>query len=82
MAVLMPHVFDMAEFKREIVLRDALACWSRNGSSSGQPYDLRNWEAAPWFLQKWKMLVDGEEGQIWKQSSWWWAVTDTVQVTQ
>ena len=41
------------------------------GNGNGQPWDMRSWEAAPWFVKKWKILIDGEEGETRKQSSWW-----------
>lgn len=70
MWTLMPHVFDLADFKNDIIFNGALVCWTSN--SSFHPWDMRSWEAAPWFLEKWRMLLDGECGEIWQQSSWWW----------
>jgi hypothetical protein len=74
LTALMPHTFDHFDFKRDIYVNGGLVCWKTNGSA--QPWDMRSWEAAPWFLSKWKMLVDGESGEIWKQSSWWWGLRD------
>ncbi|KAH8888463.1 hypothetical protein GQ53DRAFT_239913 [Thozetella sp. PMI_491] len=65
----MPHIFSLSEFKQDLYMKEALVCWRTRGD--GQPWDMRSWEAQPWFLAKWKMLVDGEQGEIWKQSSWW-----------
>ncbi|KAJ9133854.1 hypothetical protein NKR23_g10464 [Pleurostoma richardsiae] len=65
----MPHVFDIMELKVDIYVRGGLVCWV--GGTSGQPWDMRSWEAAPWFLRKWRLLVDGEDGELWKSSVWW-----------
>ncbi|KAI0160679.1 hypothetical protein GGR57DRAFT_390079 [Xylariaceae sp. FL1272] len=69
----MPHVFDKYEFKRDIYINGALVCW-RNARGTGQPWDKRSWEASPWFLEKWRMIVDGETGDMWKASSRWWSM--------
>ncbi|KAH8657678.1 hypothetical protein BX600DRAFT_467996 [Xylariales sp. PMI_506] len=76
LSVMMPHTFDQLDFKRDIYVHSGLVCWKSNGSA--QPWDMRNWEAAPWFLSKWRTLVDGENGEIWKHSSWWWTLRDMV----
>ncbi|EXJ70007.1 uncharacterized protein A1O5_07080 [Cladophialophora psammophila CBS 110553] len=72
MVTFMPHAFNLANFKNDIFTNGALVCLPT--SSNRQPWDMRNWEAAPWFLRKWKMLVDGDGGELWKQSSWWWSM--------
>jgi hypothetical protein len=69
LAVTMPHIFSMAELKKDIYIRGALVCWVRNGSD--QPWDIRSWEAAPWFLRKWRLLVDSGDGALSKTSKWW-----------
>jgi hypothetical protein len=75
LAATQPHLFDMVELKKDMVVEDGLVLWSsgqcRRGEGKGQPWDGRSWEAAPWFLRKWRVLVDGEEGEVWKQSLWW-----------
>lgn len=54
-----------------------LICWgSRLGGSpgatgSGAPWDIRSWEAQPWFLKKWWFLVGGADGPLFQQSRWW-----------
>jgi hypothetical protein len=76
LAATQPQFFDVWELKKDIIVEDGLVFWSSmsSGVSSGgqgQPWDMRSWEAAPWFLRKWRTLVDGEEGEVWKQSLWW-----------
>jgi hypothetical protein len=71
-------VYDPLDLKRDIV-REGLICWrssNRTGSGSGQPWDGRSWEAAGWFLRKWRLLVGGEEGELWRQSVWWRRMRD------
>jgi hypothetical protein len=78
LAATRPHLVNMTELKKDMVVEDGLVLWSPTSSSvsshqrdgRGQPWDIRSWEAAPWFLRKWRMLVDGE-GEVWKQSLWW-----------
>lgn len=72
MLALMPHAIDLVDFKRDTLRRGALVCWT--SSSNAQPWDMRSWEVAPWFLDKWKMLVDVEGDEIRRQSSWWEAM--------
>jgi hypothetical protein len=49
------------ELKKDM-FQDGLACWSNNGGGKeggmGQPWDMRSWEAAEWFVRKWSGLVD------------------------
>lgn len=44
---------------------------ARNHLSSGAPWDHRSWEAKPWFLRKYWVLLGGEEGELVRQSEWW-----------
>lgn len=52
---------DLLELKKDM-FQDGLACWSNNGGGKegamGQPWDMRSWEAAEWFVRKWSGLVD------------------------
>ncbi|KAI1161725.1 hypothetical protein F5B18DRAFT_423343 [Nemania serpens] len=59
----LPHVFSLWEMKLDIYTRNALECHSRDTSSGVtlQPWDRRSWQAAPWFLSKWEMVVDTDE---------------------
>lgn len=66
-----PPMYDMLELKHD-VMSNGLVCWrTPEGSPHGQPWDMRNWEVAPWFFRKWRMLLGGEDGEIWTQSLWW-----------
>lgn len=57
--------------------KDGLICWgshlsgAQSGTGSGAPWDIRSWEAQPWFLKKWWFIVGGKEGALFKQSRWW-----------
>jgi hypothetical protein len=65
-----PPLINSAELKSDI-MNDGLICWRTSGSGTGQPWDMKSWEAAPWFLRKWPVLVGGEEEEVWKQTVWW-----------
>ncbi|KUJ06516.1 uncharacterized protein LY89DRAFT_743837 [Mollisia scopiformis] len=51
----MPKLFDPMELKRDI-FKEGLVCLPR-GNGTGQPSEMRNWQAAPWFLTKWRLLM-------------------------
>lgn len=55
----------------EDLLNGGLVCWSTT-SGIGSPWDARSWEARPWFLKKWWMLLGGQDGEIYKQTCWWY----------
>lgn len=64
-------------------LLQGLVCWAGAGLSrrdrdvntgrvsSGTPWDSRSWEAKPWFLRKYWILLGGEDGELVRQSQWW-----------
>ncbi|KAI1359502.1 hypothetical protein F5Y08DRAFT_332264 [Xylaria arbuscula] len=58
-------------------MNDGVRCWgsaagdSLHGRGQGAPWDQRSWEAAPWFLEKYKALTDEE---MWRNSEWWRAI--------
>lgn len=71
-----PPMIDEDELCADIV-KDGLICWGsylegdEETSGSGAPWDLRSWEAQPWFLKKWWIVVGGEEGPLFQQTRWW-----------
>ncbi|KAE8453541.1 hypothetical protein EG329_010402 [Mollisiaceae sp. DMI_Dod_QoI] len=72
---LKPPIIDIDEFKNDIFLNSGIRCWRVGGPrGSGQPWDMRSWEAEPWFLKKWWILVGGESGEVWEQTEWWRAM--------
>lgn len=74
LATTSPALLNSLELKQDI-LCGGLVCWGTkygsNHGGKGQPWDLRSWEASPWFLKKWRLLVGGKDGDLWKQSLWW-----------
>ena len=58
-------------------LNNGLVCWGsvldgkNSAMGSGAPWDVRSWEAQPWFLKKWWIVIGGAEGEIYKQTQWW-----------
>lgn len=76
LATMDPPMFDEDEFCQDLE-NDGLICWGsyvgeRNEvTGSGAPWDIRSWEAQPWFLKKWWFLVGGEEGELFQQTRWW-----------
>ncbi|KAF2964689.1 hypothetical protein GQX73_g8870 [Xylaria multiplex] len=63
MCAALPHIFSLWEMKLDIYTRNALICHGSDSSSESisQPWDTRSWQAAPWFLSKWKMVIDTDE---------------------
>jgi hypothetical protein len=53
--------FDLFELKKDI-FQDGLAWGGKDGcgrqDAQGQPWDMRSWEAAEWFVRKWRGLLD------------------------
>ena len=63
---------------------DGMRCWgttmgSVHGRGEGMPWDARSWEAAPWFLEKWRWLVGGKDEEISRNSHWWRAMQGLAQ---
>lgn len=62
-------------------LISGLVCWggvgrrddnsSTSNISTSTPWDGRGWEARTWFLQKYWVVLGGEEGELVRQSEWW-----------
>ncbi|KAI0539432.1 hypothetical protein GGR58DRAFT_524491 [Xylaria digitata] len=63
MCAALPRIFSLWEMKLDIYTRNALICHGDDSSSEliSQPWDTRSWQAAPWFLSKWKMVIDTDE---------------------
>ncbi|KAI0445154.1 hypothetical protein F4803DRAFT_548563 [Xylaria telfairii] len=59
------------------MLQGGLTCWGNTergigGRGYGVPWDMRSWEAKPWFLKKWWFLVGNEDDEMLETSRWWW----------
>ncbi|KAI8722826.1 BZIP domain-containing protein [Fusarium sp. LHS14.1] len=81
----MPNTFNSWELKFDIYGRGGLTIWRRNQSGTErrsnttyQPWDMKSWEAAPWFLKKWTMIIGDEESEFYKQSIGWQLVRDLI----
>lgn len=51
--------------------RDLNTSTGKAPANSGTPWDSRSWQAKPWFLRKYWVLLGGEEGELARQSEWW-----------
>lgn len=60
-----PHLVNMFELKGDILEGGLLCLGSRGGSGSGQPWEVGSWKVAPWFFEKWKLLLDRHGGDLW-----------------
>lgn len=77
----MPHAFNNWELKLDIYERGGLKIWRLKGESGRDtypPWDMKSWEAAPWFLKKWCMLMGREYDKINEQSIGWQVVRDMI----
>ncbi|KAM5347363.1 hypothetical protein ACJ41O_010368 [Fusarium nematophilum] len=79
----MPQNFNLWELKIDIYERGGLAIWrqgqsARRAEDAYQPWEMKSWEAAPWFLRKWAMVVGGEQGEFHKQSLGWQLIRDVI----
>ncbi|RWA08481.1 hypothetical protein EKO27_g6637 [Xylaria grammica] len=74
-----PPLIDDEELCLDL-MNDGVRCWgstagdSLHGRGQGAPWDQRSWEATPWFLEKWEVLTDGRNGDMWRNSEWWRAM--------
>lgn len=79
LSITMPHRFNIHELKLDIYERGGLTVWQQGfesyhharGRSSCQPWEMSSWEAAPWFIEKWCMVVGGPDGDLSQQSLMW-----------
>ncbi|KAF5708296.1 hypothetical protein FGLOB1_6511 [Fusarium globosum] len=80
----MPHVFNNWELKLDIYERGGLTIWRlkhEKGESvrdTYPPWDMKSWEAAPWFMKKWCMLMGREYDKMRNQSVGWQVVRDLI----
>ncbi|RBR20859.1 hypothetical protein FVER53590_29253 [Fusarium verticillioides] len=79
----MPHAFNNWELKLDIYERGGLTIWRLKGErDSGRntypPWDMKSWEAAPWFLKKWCVLMGREYDKMNEQSIGWQVVRDMI----
>ncbi|PLB53581.1 hypothetical protein P170DRAFT_473439 [Aspergillus steynii IBT 23096] len=79
LAATAPFLLDAFDFKKDVV-DGGLICWAARRGGNDQPWDKRSWEAAPWFLRKWRLLVDGPQSDLWQQSAWWQGMRGEVPV--
>ncbi|KAF5586195.1 hypothetical protein FPCIR_8046 [Fusarium pseudocircinatum] len=77
----MPHAFNNWELKLDIYERGGLKIWRLKGDGGRDtypPWDMKSWEAAPWFLKKWCMLMGREYDKMNEQSIGWQVVRDMI----
>ncbi|KAF5253513.1 hypothetical protein FANTH_1584 [Fusarium anthophilum] len=80
----MPHAFNNWELKLDIYERGGLTIWRLNREKGESlrdaypPWDMKSWEAAPWFLKKWCMLMGREYDKMHNQSIGWQVVRDMI----
>jgi hypothetical protein len=67
-------VIDEEELCRDIC-HGGLICWggqqNSTGMEAGVPWDVRSWEPALWFLEKYRFLVGGWDDEMWKGARYW-----------
>lgn len=73
LAATSPPLLSPLELKKDII-SGGLMCWGTRNNPGGQPWDMRSWEATPWFIKKWRLLLDGRDGELSRQSTWWRAM--------
>ncbi|KAI0550727.1 hypothetical protein F4679DRAFT_583396 [Xylaria curta] len=71
-----PGILNQAQLMNDM-LQGGLTCWGNaergiGGRGYGVPWDMRSWEAKPWFLKKWWFLVGNEDDEMLETSRWWW----------
>ncbi|KAM0198434.1 hypothetical protein ACHAPI_003957 [Fusarium lateritium] len=83
----MPHVFNSWELKLDVYVRGGLTIWrldssrrggGANGRDSYPPWDMKSWEAAPWFMKKWCALLGENHDELYNQSIGWQVVRDMI----
>ncbi|KAM6483825.1 hypothetical protein HDV62DRAFT_307750 [Trichoderma sp. SZMC 28011] len=69
-----PCLLDQQELFDDMI-SGGLTCWGNadNGvgtRGNGVPWDMRSWEAKPWFTRKWWFLLK-EDNEMQDASNWW-----------
>ncbi|KAL6832039.1 hypothetical protein V8C40DRAFT_237709 [Trichoderma camerunense] len=69
-----PCMLDQEELFNDMI-SGGLTCWGNadNGvgtRGNGVPWDMRSWEAKPWFTRKWWFLLK-EDNEMQDASNWW-----------
>jgi hypothetical protein len=68
-----PPLIDELAFWEDLK-SGGLVCWGNAGKDlggGGVPWDARSWEAKPWFLDRWRVVLGDEDGELWRASRWW-----------
>ncbi|CAF3490483.1 unnamed protein product [Fusarium graminearum] len=80
----LPHMFNAWELKLDVYERGGLVTW-RLGSGKAErtrdsypPWDMKSWEATPWFLNKWCSVIGPEYDGFHQQSIGWQVVRDMI----
>ncbi|KAF4949229.1 hypothetical protein FSARC_13535 [Fusarium sarcochroum] len=84
----MPHIFNIWELKVDIYEKGGLTLWRHNSAKQGRknsrnsypPWEMKSWEAAPWFLKKWCMVSDEENEELHKQSIGWQVLNNSKHI--
>ncbi len=70
-----PPLLDEDDMCIDLMINEGLVCWGSPGRGAGMdmgaPWDMRSWEAKPWFLEKWWWLVGDKDDDMWSGSRWW-----------
>ncbi|KAH8807556.1 hypothetical protein F5884DRAFT_789520 [Xylogone sp. PMI_703] len=70
-----PPLLDEDDLCIDLMINDGLVCWGSPGGRAsmdmGAPWDMRSWEAKPWFLKKWWWLVGDQDDVMWSGTRWW-----------
>ncbi|KAL7955111.1 hypothetical protein V8C34DRAFT_316705 [Trichoderma compactum] len=69
-----PCLLDQQELLNDMI-SGGLTCWGNTDNGvgtrgNGVPWDMRSWEAKPWFTRKWWFLLK-EDNEKQDASNWW-----------
>ncbi|KAL3428152.1 hypothetical protein PVAG01_01661 [Phlyctema vagabunda] len=65
-----PPILDEEEFCIDL-LGDGMLCYGSSKGGVGTPWDKRNWDPQPWFLEKYWFLVGDKDDEMWSAARWW-----------